>query len=230
MQYKPQFTVLRLIDHGVGPRRYIPKSPQLRIYANIAVITLEYTFIPANRHDTYPAINPANADLSGKVVLITGASRGIGKALALSIAQSGAHGLVLLARSPLASLAKACLSARRLTRPLQVLALQVDIIDNVQVEAAAKKTEETFGRLDVVINNAGYLDTVKPFAESDSDEWWNVWNVNVRGIYHVTRAFLPLVIKCGGDKTIISLSSSLAFEPVAGFSSYSVRSISYILY
>ena len=90
-------------------------------------------------------------------MLVTGASKGIGKAIALTMAQSGARGLVLLARSSLSSVREECLTVQRSGHPLQVLSLQVDITDNNQVEAAAKEVKAAFGRLDIVINNAGIL-------------------------------------------------------------------------
>lgn len=184
------------------------------------------TFLPSNRHDTYPAIDPRKADLSDKVILITGASKGVGKAIALAFAQSGARGLVLLARSSLAPVQEACLSMQRPGHPLQILTLHVDIANNDQVEAAAKQVEATFGRLDIVINNVGYLGGSDLIAESDTEEWWKGWEVNIRGTYHVTRAFVPLLIQAGGDKTIVNMSSSGALGIGAGYSSYCVSALS----
>ena len=181
------------------------------------------TFIPTGRHDTYPAVDPAKADLSGKVVVLTGASKGIGRAIALAIAQSGARGLILLARSSLDAVKEQCLAAQRRGHPLEVLAVQTDVANNEQVVAAAKRVEDTFGRVDVVINNAGYAERYNYIADSDPDDWWKVWNVNLRGPYHVTRAFLPLLIKSGGDKTIVNVASIAADILLPRYSSYAVR-------
>ena len=182
-------------------------------------------FVPTQRHDTYPAIDPSKADLSGKVVLITGASKGIGKAAAISLAQAGVRGLVLLARSDLTPAKEAALSHKRPGRPLDVLAIPVDVANNAQVVSAVKQVEETFGRLDVVINNAGYIETSNFVADSDPEDWWTAWNVNMRGTYHVSRAVLPLLIKCGGDRTIINVSSSTSSIFVPGSSAYSVGAL-----
>ena len=92
-------------------------------------------FITSSRHDTYPAIDPTKADLSGKVVLVTGASKGIGKAIALTFAQAGIRGLALLARSPLAALKDECLAAQRPGKPLEVLTIHADISNNDHIEA-----------------------------------------------------------------------------------------------
>jgi len=178
------------------------------------------TFIPSDRHDTYPAIDPTKSDLSGRVILLTGASKGIGKAIALAMAQSGARGLVLLARSDLEAVKASCLAAQRPGHPLQVLALSVDVTNNEQVLDAAKQVQTTFGRIDVVINNAGYMEKHNLIADTDVDEWWSVWNINMRGTYQVTRAFLPLLIESGGEKTIINLTSVGAHFFVPRYSAY----------
>ena len=179
-------------------------------------------FIPVDKHDTYSAISPAKADLSGKVVVVTGASKGIGRAIALAIAQSGARGLVLLARSGLDAVKEQCLAVQRPGHPLEVLTVQVDVANNDQVVAAVKQVEDTLGHVDVVINNAGYLERYNYIADSNPDDWWKVWNVNLRGTYQVTRAFLPLLVKCNGDKTIVNLSSIGAHNLSLRYSSYSV--------
>ena len=119
----------------------------------------------------------------------------MGKAIALTVAQSGARGLVLLARSSLSSVKEACLSLQRPGHPLHVLAAQVDVTDGSQVATLVNEVESTFGRLDVVVNNAGYLNTVQQIPDSDPNDWWKVWEVNIRGTYHVVRACLPLLIK-----------------------------------
>lgn len=177
-------------------------------------------FVSTQRHDTYPAIEPSKADLSGKVVLITGASKGIGKAAAVAFAQAGVRGLVLLARSDLTSAKEAALSHKRPGQPLEVLTIPVDVTDNAQVVSAIEQIEKTIGHLDVVINNAGYIEATKFVADSDPEDWWTTWNVNMRGTYHVSRAALPFLLKCGGDKTIINVSSAASTIFVPGSSAY----------
>ena len=164
-------------------------------------------FVPTERHDTYPAIDPTKADLSGKVVLVTGASRGIGRAIAIAIAGSGAKGLVLFARSDLSEVKAACVSVQRSGHPLEILTVSADIADNDQVIAGVKEIEKTFGRLDIVVNNAAFSEKRSVIADSDPYDWWKVWDVNVRGTYHVVRATLPLLVQCGGDKTIVNVGS-----------------------
>jgi NAD(P)-dependent dehydrogenase (short-subunit alcohol dehydrogenase family) len=85
--------------------------------------------------------------------------------------------------------------------------LAVDMTDRSAVEEAAVTVEREFGRLDVLVNNAGYLEKWLPLAETDPDEWWRTWEVNLRGCYLMDRAFIPLLLK-GGDKTIVTVTSA----------------------
>jgi NAD(P)-dependent dehydrogenase (short-subunit alcohol dehydrogenase family) len=82
----------------------------------------------------------------------------------------------------------------------------LDITSQQSTEEAAKLVEKEFGKLDILINNAGVIGGMKWIADTHPEVWWHTWNVNFRGPYLVTRAFLPLMLK-GGDKTIISTCS-----------------------
>ncbi|KZT03034.1 NAD(P)-binding protein [Laetiporus sulphureus 93-53] len=158
-------------------------------------------FVNVKHHDTYPAIDPAKADLKGKVV-VTGASKGIGKAIALAFAQAGVSGLVLLARSDMNAVKAVCEAAQRPGQSLRALIVHCDITNIEHVSAASNIVKDTFGRLDILVNNAG------------------VYTISNRGTYHVTREFLPLLIECGGDKTIINLNSVAAHLLQPRFSAY----------
>ncbi|GJE98166.1 SDR family oxidoreductase [Phanerochaete sordida] len=185
-------------------------------------------FIPNNRHETYPAIDPTKANLSGKVVVVTGASRGIGKAIALAVAQAGTKGLALFARGSLDAVKAECLAAQRQGHPLEVLTAQVDVTNEAQVAAAAKQVEATFGRVDIVVNNAGYLEPYNFIADTVSAEWWRGFEINVQGTYFVTRAFLPLLIKSDGDKTVVNVSSGGAFMFLPRYSAYALSKLAEI--
>lgn len=180
-------------------------------------------FVPPAHHDTYPSVDPAIADMVGKVVLITGASRGIGKAMSIAFAQAGASGIVLLARSDLSIVKTACEGAKRPGRSLQVVTIATDITKTADVVAAAEQVKQDLGRLDVLINNAGYMENVAcSFGDYDPDEWWRSFTVNLRGTYEVTRAFLPLLLECGGDKTIVNVTSIAAHMTDEIMSAYKV--------
>jgi NAD(P)-dependent dehydrogenase (short-subunit alcohol dehydrogenase family) len=182
-------------------------------------------FTPTIHSDTYPSISPTLANLIGKTIVITGASKGIGRALALSYALAGASSIAILARSEkdLNTVARNLLSATTAAkRPTpKIMACVVDVTSRTSVEETATAVEKAFGHVDVLVNNAGYMEEYKPIAESDPDEWWKTHEVNVKGTYLVTRSFLPLLLK-GTDKTIVQLSSIGAHIAYPGGSAYSM--------
>ncbi|EGN93825.1 hypothetical protein SERLA73DRAFT_188929 [Serpula lacrymans var. lacrymans S7.3] len=167
-------------------------------------------------HDTYPTIDPTKADLTGKIVFISGASQGLGKAMAMSFARSGASGIIIAARSMnlLDEVAIAMTEAAALVnRSPKILKLMLDVTDIATVENVAAEIRRVFGKLDVVINNAGRADNPQavPLSMSDPDDWWNVWTVNIRGVYLVTRALLPLLTNNDADnKLIVNIASYVA--------------------
>ena len=101
----------------------------------------------------------------------------------------------------------------------QIVAVELDVTDEKSVAAAAAVIGKAFPRLDILVNNAGYLEPRAKIADSDPDEWWKTFTVNVKGPYLVTRAFLPQLLK-GGDKTIVNLSSIAAYLLSPGGSAY----------
>jgi NAD(P)-dependent dehydrogenase (short-subunit alcohol dehydrogenase family) len=87
------------------------------------------------------------------------------------------------------------------------------------VESAAEAIEKEFGKLDILINNAGYLSTFEPMGDTDPEDYWRNYEINLRGVYFVTRACLPLMLR-GGEKTIVNVSSRGANTLSAGASGY----------
>ena len=151
-------------------------------------------------------------DMTGKVVLITGASRGIGAAAARIFAQAGAKvALVSRSKDELAALAGDIGEA--------ALAIPCEVSRYWEVEAAAQATASTFGRLDVLINNAGVVDPIVHMAEADPDGWGQAIDVNLKGVFNGMRAVLPLMVSQGGG-TVITISSGAAHGPVEAWSAY----------
>lgn len=98
--------------------------------------------------------------------------------------------------------------------------MSLDVTDEASVAAAAEKISESFPRLDILVNNAGYLEKRFKIAESDPEDWWKTWTINVKGPYLVSRAFLPQIIQKGGDKIIVNLSSIAVHLLSPGGSAY----------
>ncbi|KZL63468.1 short-chain dehydrogenase [Colletotrichum tofieldiae] len=181
-------------------------------------------------HDTYPEINPVTvSNCTGKAVLITGASKGLGRAIAIGYAEAGASMIAVAARSDVSSTASAVLEAAKNAGRAEptVLVLEMDVSNTSSVKAAAEKLAAEWGRLDILINNAGYMAPFRLLLEADDDEYIKTWDVNYWGTYRVTKAFLPLMLK-GGDKTIVNMSSVAAHFMGAGGGAYHVSKFALI--
>jgi len=184
-------------------------------------------FVSTLHSDTYEAIDPTQWDLASKVVFIVGASRGIGRSMALSYARAGASGIVISARSMEAlvevetAIHTAATNAGRKTP--KVLTISLDVSDVKSVDEAAQTVKTTFGRLDILVNNAGYLTPFVAVTETDPEDWWKAWTVNMRGTYLVTRALLPLLLESpDGQKIIVNVSSVGAVVRLKGASAYPI--------
>ncbi|MCL2550798.1 MAG: SDR family NAD(P)-dependent oxidoreductase [Actinomycetia bacterium] len=132
--------------------------------------------------------------LDGTVALVTGASSGIGEATARSLgAQGAAVGLLARRRDRLVALA----DGMRADGAVAV-AVETDIADPEQAAAAVERVAAELGRLDTVVNNAGFMG-VGPVADSPLDEWDRMLAVNVQGLLHVTHAALPHLLRAAQD-------------------------------
>ena len=150
--------------------------------------------------------------LSGKTLLITGASRGIGEATARLFVEAGAN-VALIARSEEAI---ADLSGELGERSI---AIPCDVSRYWEVSKAVDATIETFGGLDVLINNAGVIEPISHLASSDPEGWSHAIDVNLKGVYNGMRAAMPYMMDNGGG-TIITISSGAAHHPIEAWSHY----------
>lgn len=157
-------------------------------------------------HDVYPGIDldgRLKDAAKGKVVYITGASRGIGEATVLAYAKAGASGLFITARSAdaLTSVAE---SASKLAPSALVEPYAVDVTDEKAVGESVKKCLEKFGRIDIVIANAGYLEKWVKIGDIDPDEWWKSMTVSIRGTFNVIHHTIKHLVATKGYAILLS--------------------------
>lgn len=190
----------------------------------------DYTVTKTVHSDTYPAIDPSSLDpslLKGRAVYIGGASRGIGKAIAISFARGGASLIAISARSKasLEPVAEELKATARDASALRVVCVAVEASSPESVAAAADAVaRECGGRpLDIVVQNAAVLGTNARITDADPDEWWRVYEVNVRGQFLAAKYFLPLLLQGegqGGLRTFVTVASVGAHLVGEGYSHY----------
>jgi NAD(P)-dependent dehydrogenase (short-subunit alcohol dehydrogenase family) len=189
--------------------------------------TSGYNFTKTLHNDIYTAIDPTKTDLSqpSKVVLITGAGRGIGRSIALQYAKAGVACLVLCARtaSELDSVEKEIIKIGSGVRVRQTI---VDVADEKSVAAVAKTVGVEEGRLDVLVNNAGSSSDWIPLAESDASSYLQTFNVNFNGTYLMLKYFLPLLVETAKKENtvvdVVNMSSIGANMTFPGASAYQI--------
>jgi len=153
--------------------------------------------------------------LSGRTVIITGASRGIGAATARKLTQSGAN-VVLAARNQEQINA---LAAELNEQRLCAVAAVCDVSKFEDFQHVVDVTTRQWGRIDVLVNNAGTIDPIARLADSDPGAWRTVIDINLMGVYHGIRAVLP-VMETQGNGVIINISSGAATNALEGWSHY----------
>ncbi|MBI5583139.1 MAG: glucose 1-dehydrogenase [Deltaproteobacteria bacterium] len=142
-------------------------------------------------------------DLTGKVALVTGASKGLGKALAVGLAKAGAD-LALCARNP-DDLETARGEVGKYGSRVEHFTL--DVLDAQKVQETTEAVLQTFGRIDILVNNAG-INIRKPVLELTEDDWDRVLSTNLKGYFLMARAVVPDMIKRKKGK-VINMASIL---------------------
>lgn len=158
----------------------------------------------------------ANDALANQVVLVTGASRGIGAAIAVACADAGAD--VAIGYREDTSGAEASVAAVRL-RGRDAEAFPADLREPDQVDTMIDAVHDRFGRLDGLVNNAGIIAEVR-VVDMTIDEWKDVLDLNLTGAFLCTRAVLPGMLDRGSG-SIVMISSRLGQIGIAGFAHYS---------
>ncbi|MBO0361040.1 3-ketoacyl-ACP reductase [Hymenobacter sp. BT186] len=153
--------------------------------------------------------------LTGKNALVTGAGKGIGRAVAIALAQEGAN-VALLARTE-SQLQEVAQEVQALGA--KTVILTADITDRAAVEAAVAQAQTELGTIDILINNAG-IGTFAKLVDMDPKEWEKIIQVNLFGTYYATRAVLPgMIARETGD--IINIASTAGQRGAATTSAYS---------
>lgn len=160
--------------------------------------------------------------LAGTVAVVTGASSGIGHSTALHLAAQGASVAVVARRQDrldalVAQIEKAGGAA---------LAIQADISDRTQAEAAVQTTADRLGRLDILVNNAALM-LLGPVVDADADEWDRMININQKGLLYTTNAALPHLHKAAQDgprqvADIVNISSVAGRVAMPNMAAYSM--------
>ena len=155
-------------------------------------------------------------ELTGRRVVVTGASRGIGAAAAIALARAGAN-VAFDYKSATAEAEKTAAGIREAGR--EAIVLQGDTGDPAHVEELAAAAVEAWGGIDVWVNNAARL-MVKPFLEMTDDDWHGLLAANLHGYYYGCRAAARQMIAQGGGGRIVNVTSVVDIQPIAELSAY----------
>jgi len=153
--------------------------------------------------------------LADKVAIVTGAGRGIGKGIALGLAQAGAD--VVVAELMAAEAENTAAEIRALGR--KSLAVPTDVRNGEQVANMAKRTLDEFNRIDILVNNVGVFGRQTPSLEVSEDDWDFLLQANLKGAFLCSKAVAEAMIE-QGKGSIVNISSLGGLVPVLGFTAY----------
>ncbi|MFL6503567.1 MAG: SDR family NAD(P)-dependent oxidoreductase [Nitrososphaera sp.] len=146
--------------------------------------------------------------IKGKVAMVTGAGGGVGKAISKRLASEGCK-VIMLGRDR-NKLQKAASEIGNKKNTMTVIA---DITKEAEILSAIDQTINSFDRIDILVNNAGTINDPTPFHEMTEDEWDDLVKTNLFGMFRMTKAVLPLMMKNGGG-SIINISSVLGIRSI----------------
>ncbi|MFZ4787427.1 MAG: SDR family oxidoreductase [Beijerinckiaceae bacterium] len=150
--------------------------------------------------------------LQGKTAMVTGGASGFGRGIAETFGREGANVVILDLNQAGAQEVASSISNH-------ALAIEGDVTKKSDIERAVAQTVEQFGRLDIVVNNAGWTHVNQPMLEVDEDEFDRVFNINVKSIYLMTHAVVPLMRQQGGG-VMINIGSTAGIRPRPGLTWY----------
>ncbi len=155
--------------------------------------------------------------LRGKIVFITGASSGIGRAAARAFAHEGAK-LLLCARR-MERLSELAQELAGISADSDVFSFRLDVRDRAAVEATLAALPEEWRAIDILVNNAGLSRGLTPLYENDPQDWEEMIDTNIKGLLYVTRAVVPGMIE-RGQGHVISMGSTAGHQTYAGGAVY----------
>ncbi len=147
---------------------------------------------------------PSYFNLQGKVAIITGAATGIGRGIAEGLADAGAD--IVIAARRLEKCEQACRSIADRTG-VRTLAVRCDVADGVQIEALVADVMEKFGRIDILVNNSGVGGSEKPILKMTEEDWDFVIDVNLKGVFALSKAVAAQMVKGAAGGKIINVAS-----------------------
>lgn len=154
------------------------------------------------------SISPESFSLSGKVALVTGGSRGIGKAIAVGLAKFGADVAVTSRKLP--DLEEVAAEIKGLGRRSIAVATHVGRVD--EIKNLVPKVKDELGRIDILVNNAGTNPTMDPAINIEERAWDSIMNLNLKGLFFLSQAVARLMQEQGGGK-IINVASVAGITP-----------------
>ncbi|MEY9873357.1 3-oxoacyl-[acyl-carrier protein] reductase [Streptacidiphilus sp. MAP12-33] len=154
--------------------------------------------------------------LEGRSALVTGAGRGIGREIALGLAEEGMNvALIGRHRETLTDTLRACVR-----HGVKCVAFAADVAHPGQVKAAVNGVQRDLGRIDLLVNNAGQVDRAEvPLWEADQTQWWQVVETNLRGPFNLLRSVLPGMVD-RGEGRVVNLNSGFALRPDGRYTAY----------
>jgi NAD(P)-dependent dehydrogenase (short-subunit alcohol dehydrogenase family) len=161
--------------------------------------------------------------LRGQVALVTGGSRGIGRTLAMALAQSGAA-VAVVARTQ-SHVAKTVADIAQANG--RAVGVVVDVTDRHAVERMVREVEDKLGPVDLLINNAAVVSPLGAISEVDPEAWWRTQEINVRGPMLCARMVLPGMLARRGGR-IVNLITGTALMPIANMSAYLMSKVALI--